>query len=292
MPYSAADPGFFQIYRYDQLAELAMNPGLGRPLDGTVSYSAEIPALSGLFDGTEELVSVVSIPAFLLNKYWVWGKRGRAHMRREVLPFWLFTVAGERVVARLRKDLFRSIIAQEISFFDQSRTGELTNRLASDTTVLQNAVTVNVSMALRFGVSALGAMGLLVYTSPSLSGVALAVVPLVAISAALYGRLVRRLSKQVQDALAESTTVAEEALAGVRTVRAFAREDAEVERYGTSPTLADTPYWPLLLGLLLVLAVIAIPYLGGLVNWIIAIVGVGALWLLWRSNKVTAEKIA
>ncbi|MCB8978748.1 MAG: hypothetical protein H6657_15115 [Ardenticatenaceae bacterium] len=59
-----------------------------------------------------------------------------------------------------------------------------------------------------------------------------------------------------------------------------------------SPTLADTTYWSLLLGLLLVVAVIAIPYLGGLVNWIIAIVGVGALWLLWRSNKVPAEKIA
>ena len=39
-------------------------------------------------------VSIVSVPAFLLNKYWVWGKRGRAHMRREVLPFWLFTIAG------------------------------------------------------------------------------------------------------------------------------------------------------------------------------------------------------
>lgn len=39
-------------------------------------------------------VSIVAIPAFMLNKYWVWGKRGRAHMRREVLPFWLFTVAG------------------------------------------------------------------------------------------------------------------------------------------------------------------------------------------------------
>jgi hypothetical protein len=58
-----------------------------------------------------------------------------------------------------------------------------------------------------------------------------------------------------------------------------------------SPTLADTPYWPLLLGLLLVVVVIAIPWLGGLVNWIIAIVGVGALWLLWRSGKVPVEKI-
>ena len=58
-----------------------------------------------------------------------------------------------------------------------------------------------------------------------------------------------------------------------------------------SPALADTPYWPLLLGLLLVVAVIALPWLGGLVNWIIAIVGVGALWLLWR-DKVPVEKIA
>ena len=39
-------------------------------------------------------VTIVSVPAFMLNKYWVWGKRGRAHMRREVLPFWIFTVAG------------------------------------------------------------------------------------------------------------------------------------------------------------------------------------------------------
>ena len=59
-----------------------------------------------------------------------------------------------------------------------------------------------------------------------------------------------------------------------------------------NPTLADTPYWPLLLGLLLVVVVIAIPWLGSLVNWIIAIVGVGALWLLWRSNKIPKEKIA
>jgi len=151
-----------------------------------------------------------------------------------MLRSWLFTVAGERVVARLRTDLFRAIIGQEISFFDQSRTGELTNRLASDTTVLQNTVTVNISMVLRFGFSSLGAMAMLLYTSPRLAALALSVVPLVAISGALYGRLVRKWSKQVQDALAESTTVAEETLAGVRTVRSFAREEAEVERYGSA----------------------------------------------------------
>lgn len=145
---------------------------------------------------------------------------------------WLFTVAGERVVARLRTRLYSSIIAQDTAFFDGSRTGELTNRLASDTTVLQNTVTVNVSMALRFSVGAVGGVVLLLWMSPTLAALALAVVPVVAIGAALYGRLIRRLSSEVQDALADSTEVAEETLSGLRTVRSFAQEPAEVARYG------------------------------------------------------------
>lgn len=144
---------------------------------------------------------------------------------------WLFTVAGERVVARLRSDLYRAIIQQDVAFFDKSRTGELTNRLASDTTVLQNTVTVNLSMALRFGVTAIGAVFMLVYTSPRLSMVSMSIVPVVALSASIYGRLVRRWSKDVQDALADASMVAEETIGGVRTVRAFAQEEAEVARY-------------------------------------------------------------
>ncbi|MEQ8277504.1 MAG: ABC transporter transmembrane domain-containing protein [Deltaproteobacteria bacterium] len=149
-----------------------------------------------------------------------------------MLRAWLFTVAGERIVADLRKNLFRAIISQDIAFFDERRTGELTNRLASDTTVLQNAVTVNVSMVLRHTMSTLGGVVLLVWMSPVLAGVSMAVVPVVAVGAALYGRLIRRLSVKVQDALAASTEVAEETIAGVRTVRSFAREASEVDRYG------------------------------------------------------------
>ncbi len=156
-----------------------------------------------------------------------------------MLRSWLFTVAGERVVARLRTDLYQAILSQDIAFFDTSRTGELTNRLASDTTVLQNTVTVNVSMALRFGVGAIGGVGMLIWMSPKLTGLAMAVVPVVAVGAALYGRVLRRLSKEVQDALAESTEVAEESIAGVRTVRSFAREGAEVARYREA---VDTSY--------------------------------------------------
>jgi ATP-binding cassette subfamily B protein len=145
---------------------------------------------------------------------------------------YLFTVAGEHVVATLRKKLFDSLIEQEIAFFDEHRTGELTNRLVSDTTVLQHTVTVNISMLLRFGLMGVGAIIILMVTSPKLTFVMLAVVPVVVIGAGFYGRALRDVSREVQDALARSTEVAEETLSGIRTVRAFAREEQEQKRYG------------------------------------------------------------
>lgn len=150
------------------------------------------------------------------------------------LRFSLFTVAGERVVARLRGDLFARLVEQEIAFFDEKKTGELTNRLSSDTTVLQNAVSVNISMALRFLVTTVGGMGLLFYTSPRLTLVMLAVVPPVALGAVAYGRRVRKLSRDVQDALASGSEVAEEVLGGIRTVRAFDAERHEAARYASA----------------------------------------------------------
>jgi ABC transporter fused permease/ATP-binding protein len=147
------------------------------------------------------------------------------------LRYILFTVAGERIVARLREDVYRAILRQEIAFFDARNTGELTSRLASDTTVLQNTVSVNISMALRNGVTIIGGIAMLVWTSPRLAALMLTLVPPVAVGAVLYGRRVRALSRDVQDALAAASNVAEETIAGVRTVRSFASENAEAKRY-------------------------------------------------------------
>ncbi|QSQ10876.1 ATP-binding cassette domain-containing protein [Myxococcus landrumensis] len=150
------------------------------------------------------------------------------------LRAYLFSTAGERVVTRLRKRLFQSLLSQEVAFFDERRTGELTSRLASDTSVLQNTVTTNISMTLRYTLQALGGVVLLFFTSPRLTLVMLAIIPGVAIGAVVYGRRVRVLSRQVQDALAASSEVAEEDLSGIRTVRSFAAESHEVERYGAA----------------------------------------------------------
>jgi ABC-type bacteriocin/lantibiotic exporter with double-glycine peptidase domain len=143
----------------------------------------------------------------------------------------LYTLCGERVVARLRRDLFTHMTHQEIAFFDQNKTGELTNRLASDTSVIQNAVTINVSMGLRFLAQLLICLVALFVISWKLTLVMLAIVPLLVLSAAAYGRFIRRMSKEYQDALAGASDVATESLGNIRTVRAFGMEPAEGVRY-------------------------------------------------------------
>ncbi|MCP4903122.1 MAG: ATP-binding cassette domain-containing protein [bacterium] len=148
--------------------------------------------------------------------------------------YYLFTTAGERIVTRLRDAVYSSVITQEIAFFDRRRTGELTSRLASDATVLQNTVSVNLSMALRHIVMAIGGIALLAYNSPRLTVVMLVLVPPVALIATLVGRRISRLSKKAQDALAASNEVAEETFSGIRTVRSFAREERETERYSSA----------------------------------------------------------
>ncbi len=147
---------------------------------------------------------------------------------------WLFSMAGERGVRRVREALFRSLVAQEVAFFDAQRTGDLTSRLSSDTASLQGLLSSHLSMALRNVVQVAGGLVLLVVTSLKLTAVMLAVVPAVAIGAVIYGRKIRALAKRYQDALADAGHVAEESLSAIRTVRSFAAEEAEARRYGTA----------------------------------------------------------
>jgi len=147
------------------------------------------------------------------------------------LRAYLFSTAGERIVARLRERLYESLLAQEIGFFDERRTGELTSRLGSDTATIQSAVSANVSMGLRNLAQAVGGIGFLLFTSPVLTGLMMLVVPAVAIVAVLYGRRIRGLARDVQDAVAAAGEVAEETLSGIRTVRSFAAEESEGHRY-------------------------------------------------------------
>jgi ATP-binding cassette subfamily B protein len=142
-----------------------------------------------------------------------------------------FSLAGERTVARLRLRLHQAILDQEIAFFDGLRTGELTNRLAADVLVLQYAVSGDISLALRGLAQALGGTVFMIYTAPRLALLMLALLPPLTLAAVWYGRRVRGLSRDVQDGLALAGGIAAESIGGIRTVRAFAAEPTEQERF-------------------------------------------------------------
>lgn len=114
---------------------------------------------------------------------------------------------SQRIVMRLRENLFRSIMNQEMAFFDNNKTGELINRLSSDAEIVGMSISQNLSDGLRSTIQAAGGIGMMIYVSPFLAAIGLSVVPAVTIFAISFGRYIKKLSKQVQDVLAEATEV-------------------------------------------------------------------------------------
>ncbi|KAL9269952.1 ABC transporter B family member 25-like protein [Drosera capensis] len=147
------------------------------------------------------------------------------------LRAWLFSSASETVVARLRKSLFSHLVNQEIAFFDVTRTGELLSRLSEDTQVIKSAATTNLSEALRNLSTAFIGLAFMFATSWKLTLLALAVVPAISIAVRKFGRFVRELSHKTQAAAAAAASIAEESFGAIRTVRSFAQEEYEAQRY-------------------------------------------------------------
>ncbi len=145
---------------------------------------------------------------------------------------WSLGVIGERIVARMRAQVFDRLVTLELDFYVHRRVGELISRLSSDVTQVRSMLTQTLASLLSSLLGLIGAMVILFLLSPSLLVVILALVPAIVIIAVVFARPLRRLSTRVQDAIAASTTTAEEALSGIRVVKSFGREDWERHRYG------------------------------------------------------------
>jgi subfamily B ATP-binding cassette protein MsbA len=146
---------------------------------------------------------------------------------------YLLTSTSELVIAQLREDLFAHLVRLSPAFFTERRTGELTSRLSSDTTVLQTVLSYNLSEFARQTLFLIGGIVLLTLTDVSLTAMTLAVVPLVVGAAFVFGRALRRASTGVQDRVAEATGTADEAFSQIRTVQSYTAETEEVRRYGS-----------------------------------------------------------
>ena len=143
----------------------------------------------------------------------------------------LLTVAGERLSAGIRRDLFKSVLSQDLAWFDRQRTGDIINRLSADTGALQAALTTQVTGGLRSVFMVAGGTGALFYLSPTLAALSMVLIPPVAVAGITYGRYVEGQQRAVQEALGRTMEVAQELVANVRTVRQYAREREEAQRF-------------------------------------------------------------
>ena len=128
---------------------------------------------------------------------------------------------GERIVADIRKDVFDNVTKLSADFFDTAHSGEIVSRLTADTTQIKSAVGATSSVALRNTLLGIGALIMMVYTSPRLSLIVIAAIPLIVLPIVGFGRAVRRRSRDAQDTLAEATAFASESISAVRTMQAF-----------------------------------------------------------------------
>ena len=150
------------------------------------------------------------------------------------LRFYLVTTLGERIVADLRSEVFAHLTTLSPAFFDRAQTGEMMSRLTADTTQIKSAVGASISIALRNLVLFLGAAAMMIVTSPRLSTIVLAVIPIIVLPLVAFGRAVRRRSRAAQDSLAEASAYAAESIGAVRILQAYTHEAPARARFAVA----------------------------------------------------------
>ncbi|MEM7655249.1 MAG: ABC transporter transmembrane domain-containing protein [Bacteroidota bacterium] len=187
------------------------------------------------------------------------------------LRIYLFAQVSERTMADIRLDLYQRIITLRMHFFEQRRVGELTSRMASDVTQLQDMLSFSLAELLRqFLTLIVGLVILIFLISGKLTLFMLAVFPIIIIAAMIFGRFIRKLSKASQDRLAESNTVLEESFSAITIVKSFANEWLEIKRYRSAlKEVVNT-------------ALKAAAFRGGFVSFIFLALFGGIILVIWR----------
>jgi ABC-type multidrug transport system fused ATPase/permease subunit len=144
---------------------------------------------------------------------------------------YLFVNYTENTLASLRRAVYAHLITLPMTFFVQKRVGDLNSRMSADISQIQDTLTTTIAEFLRQFILVIGGIILLVVISPKLTLLMLAIVPVVAVAAVIFGRFIRKTSRQVQEKIADSNTIIEETLQGISNVKAFANEFFENKRY-------------------------------------------------------------
>jgi ATP-binding cassette subfamily B protein len=170
-------------------------------------------------------------PALINNYFFVLMGVVAALAVASSVRYFLVMWIGERIVAEVRADVFEHMTALSPGFYDQAKSGEILSRLTADTTQIKSAFGASASLAMRNLMMFIGASIMMVITSPRLSVIVLAAIPLILIPLLGFGRKVRKRSRNAQDTLAAASAYATEMLGAVRTMQAFTHESHAAGRF-------------------------------------------------------------
>jgi len=233
---------FFRLFRYLRPHRAPFAVGMLLLL-GTSLLSMVFPGLMGkLVDATKgelprdteallDLSNIDSVALLLLGVFALQALLGFGRI-------YLFSHVTEHMLARLRQDTYEHLLKLPMIFFAQRRVGELNSRISADVALLQDTFTTTLAELVRQVVIITVGLVLLTALSPQLTLTMLATVPVVAVVAVVFGRFIRRLSKDVQDRIADTNVVVDETLQGIQSVKAFANEAWEAMRYRRGVTAA------------------------------------------------------
>ncbi|MFT6246805.1 MAG: ABC-type multidrug transport system fused ATPase/permease subunit [Salibacteraceae bacterium] len=174
-----------------------------------------------------ENVSIDSVNSIALALFIVFGIQAVAGFFRIIL----FTNVTENTLRDVRTDAFKRLVHMPMDFFNKNKVGELTSRISSDITKVQDTLRTTIAEFFRQFVIILGGVAFLAYISWRLALIMLATLPIIAISAVFFGRFVKRLSKEAQTESANSNAVLEESLMGISNVKSFTNEFFMLGKY-------------------------------------------------------------
>jgi len=274
---------FFRLFRYLRAYRVTFGVGMLLLL-GNSLLSMVFPGLMGkLVDATKgelprdaeallDLSNIDSVALLLLGVFALQALLGFGRI-------YLFSYVTEHMLARLRQDTYEHLLKLPMSFFATRRVGELNSRISADVALLQDTFTTTLAELVRQLVIVTVGLVLLTALSPQLTLTMLASIPVVAVVAVLFGRFIRRLSKEVQDRIADTNVVVDETLQGIQSVKAFANEAWEAMRYGRSVTAARG------------LAMKGARWRGAFVSFIILCMFGAIVLVIWRGVHLKEEGV-
>jgi ABC-type multidrug transport system fused ATPase/permease subunit len=192
----------------------------------------------------------------------------------------LLTEVGEKALADMRKDVFGKLLSMPMSYFTEKRVGELSNRISSDLSQIQDAISFTLAEFLRGIFTLIIGLGFIFWISTKLALIMLSVVPVIAVLAVVFGMRIRKMARKAQDQLAESGTIVQETFQGISIVKAFTSEFHEITRYVKSVyAVVDT-------------AIANARYRGGFISFMIfSVFGAIAFVMWYGANMIQAGQL-